>query len=130
MGKPYSEDLRRSVVESIESGMTYEEVAESCAVSISSVSRFLARWRRTGSVAPEKFGGYKGYVLEPYKDRLARWITAQPDLTLAEIEARLAKDKVVVSQAAIFRFLRHLGFSFKKKPARGRARPARRGHGA
>lgn len=130
MGKPYSEDLRRSVVEGVESGMSYEEVADSCGVSISSVSRFLTRWRRTGSVSPGKFGGYKGYALEPYKDRIVRWVTAQPDLTLAEIEARLAKERVVVSQTAIFRFLRHLGFSFKKKPARGRTRSARRGQGA
>ena len=115
MGKPYSEDLRRSVVEGIESGMSYEEVAEACGVSVSSVSRFVTRWRTTGSVSPEKFGGYKGYALEPYKDRIIGWVTSQPDLTLAEIEARLATDKVVVSQTAIFRFLRHLGFSFKKK---------------
>ena len=46
MGKPYSEDLRRSVVQAIESGHTYEEVAELYGVSVSSVSRFLTRWRR------------------------------------------------------------------------------------
>jgi transposase len=115
MGKPYSEDLRRSVVEGIESGMTYEEVSESCGVSISSVSRFLTRWRSTGSVSAAKFGGYKGYALEPHKDSIVRWITAQPDLTLSELEARLAERNVVVSQAAIFRFLRHLGLTFKKK---------------
>jgi transposase len=63
MGKPYSEDLRRSVVEGIESGMTYEEVADSAGISISSVSRFLTRWRRMGNVSAERFGGYKGYAL-------------------------------------------------------------------
>src|SRR6266446_1775479 len=47
MGKPYSEDLRRNVVHAIESGHTYEETAELCDVSISSVSRFLTRWRST-----------------------------------------------------------------------------------
>ena len=41
MGKPYSEDLRRSVVRAIESGHTYEEVAEIYGVSVSSVSRFV-----------------------------------------------------------------------------------------
>jgi transposase len=70
MGKPYSEDLRRGIVQAIESGHTYEEVADLCGVSVSSVSRFLTRWRNTGSVTPEKFGGYKGYVLEPYKRRI------------------------------------------------------------
>jgi transposase len=60
MGKPYPENLRRSLVQAIESGHSYDEAAELCGVSVSSVSRFLARWRGTGSVRPEKFGGYKG----------------------------------------------------------------------
>lgn len=127
MGKPYSEDLRRNVIQAIESGHSYEETAELWCVSISSISRFLTRWRKTGSVSPEKFGGYKGYALERYRSRIARWVGAQPDITLSELQARLAKEKVAVSQTAIFRFLRHLGFTFKKKPARGRTRSAGRG---
>ena len=130
MGKPYSEDLRRSIVQAIESSHTYGEVAELYGVSISSVSRFLTRWRSTGSVRPEKFGGYKGYALEPHRARIMRWVEAQPDITLAELQARLAKENVTVSQTAIFRFLRHLDFTLKKKPARGRARPAGRRRGA
>jgi transposase len=114
MGKPNSEDLRHNVVHAIEAGHTYEETAELCGVSISSVSRFLARWRSTGSVRPKKFGGYKGYVLERYRDRITRWLGAQPDITLAELQARLAKQRLAVSQTSIFRFVRHLGFTFKK----------------
>ena len=59
MGKPYSDDLRRGIVLSIEAGHTYEEAAELSGVSVSSVSRLLTRWRNTGSVSPGKFGGYK-----------------------------------------------------------------------
>jgi transposase len=114
MGKPYSEDLRRSVVQAIEAGHTYEETAELCGVSVSSISRFLSRWRRRGSVKAEKFGGYKGYALERHRSRIARWVDAQPDITLAELQVRMAKEKLAVSQTSIFRFLRHLGFSFKK----------------
>jgi transposase len=130
MGKPYSEDLRRNVVYAIESGHTYEEAAEFCGVSISSVSRFLTRWRKSGNVSPEKFGGYKGYVLERHRHRIARWVGAQPDITLAELQDRLAKADVAVSQTSIFRFLRHLGFTFKKKPARSRTRPPGRSRSA
>jgi len=114
MGKPYSEDLRRGVVQAIEAGHTYEDVACLCGVSVSSISRFLTRWRRSGSVSPAKFGGYKGYALEGHENRITQWIAARPDLTLSELQARLAKEKVVVSQTAIFRFLRHLDFTFKK----------------
>ena len=64
MGKPYSDDLRRGIVQAIEAGHTYEEAAELSGVSVSSVSRLLTRWRNTGSISPEKFGGYKGYADE------------------------------------------------------------------
>ena len=130
MGKPYSEDLRQGVVQAIETGHTYEEVSDLYGVSVSSVSRFVTRWRGTGSVSPEKFGGYKGYALEPYRVRITQWIAARPDITMSELQARLANKKVAVSQTAIFRFLRHLDFTFKKKPARGRTRPTRRRCGA
>jgi hypothetical protein len=39
MAKPYSEDLRRRVVEAIDSGATIPDAAEQCGVSISSVVR-------------------------------------------------------------------------------------------
>jgi len=119
MGKPYSDDLRRGVVQAIETGHTYEETADLCGVSISSISRFLTRWRRTGNVSPQKFGGYKGYALAPYRRQIERWVDAQPDLTLAELQARLAERDVVVSQTAIFRFLRHLaGPAFESRQGR------------
>ena len=50
MAKPYSEDLRTRVVETIEAGATIAEAAEQCGVSISSVVRFLKLHRDTGSV--------------------------------------------------------------------------------
>jgi len=124
MGKPYSEDLRRGVVQAIGAGHTYEEVAGLCGVSVSSISRFLTRWRKSGSVRPAKFGGYKGYALERHEKRITQWIAARPDITLSELQARLARQKVVVSQTAIFRFLRHLDFTspFQVRSATGQHR--------
>jgi hypothetical protein len=49
-------------------------------------------------------------TLEP--DKL---VMEQPDSTLAELKARLATEKVNVSQSATFRFLRHLKLPFKKR---------------
>ena len=118
MGKPYSEDLRGAVVRSIEAGDTREEVAEVYGVSLSSVGRFIKRWRATGSVSPDKFGGYKKYALEGQEERIKQWIAERPDITLSELRIRLAQEKIRVSQSAIFRFLRHLKLTFKKKPAR------------
>ena len=131
MGKPYADDLRLVVVRLIEEGHTRREAAELCGISLSSVGRYLRRYRTTGSVRPEKFGGYKGYALSKHAERIERWVAEQPDLTLLEIQARLAKAKVKVAASSVFRFLLHLGLTFKKSPARGRAgSPGRRRHAA
>ena len=108
MGKPHSDDLRRGVAQAIETDHTYEEAADLCAVSISSVSRFLTRWRRTGGSAPTNLAATNGM----------RWnrtgARSSDGWALSGIQARLAQQKVVVSQTAIFRFLRHLEFTLKK----------------
>jgi transposase len=116
MGKPYADDLRGVAVRLIGEGHTRVEVAELCGISLSTVGRYLRRYRTTGSVRPAKFGGYKGYVLAKHADRIRRWIAKQPDLTLLEIQSRLADAKVKVAASSVFRFLRHLGLTFKKSP--------------
>src|SRR5215470_6113739 len=115
MPKPYSDDLRARVVEEIEQGATREEAAERFGVSLSSVGRFLRLERETGSISPAKFGGYKQYALAAHEERVRRLVAQQPDITLAELRARLAKEKIVIGQTSIFRFLRHLQLTFKKK---------------
>ena len=126
MGKPYSDDLRERAVQALEAGYSRVEVAELYSLSLSSIGRFIRRKRETGSVSPDKFGGYKRSALEPHADLVCRLVTERPDSTLLELQARLAKEKVMVSQTAIFRFLRHLKLTFKKSPPGLRARSARR----
>lgn len=130
MGKPYADDLRLVVVRLIAEGHTRPEVAELCGISLSTVGRYVRRYRATGSVSPEKFGGYKDYALAKYADRIKRWIAKQPDLTLLELQARLADTGVMVAASSVFRFLRHLGLTYKKSPARGRAGSPGRGRHA
>ena len=115
MGKPYSNDLRERVVAAIDTGHTREEVAELYNLALSTVGRFIRRKRETGSVEPGKFGGHKTFTLAPHADLVRALVAEQPDSTLAELKARLAKEKVEISQSAIFRFLRHLKLPFKKK---------------
>jgi putative transposase len=126
MPKPYSDDLRARVVEEIEQGATLEEAAERYGVSLSSVVRFLRLDRETGSVSSAKFGGYKRHRLAAHEELVRRLVAEQPDITLAELQAKLAKEKVRIAQSSIFRFLRHVKLTFKKKPARGRAGSAGR----
>ena len=99
MAKPYSEDLRRRVVGAIEGGATIPEAAEQCSVSISSVVRFLKLHRETGSVGSAKFGGYKDFALAAHEDLVRQLVAEQPDITLAELEERLAKKKIRVGKS-------------------------------
>jgi transposase len=115
MAKPYSDDLRECVVADIEAGFTREEVAEQYNLALSTVGGFIKRKRDTGSVSPAKFGGHKTFSLTPHMDLVKALVAEQPDSTLAELKARLAKKNVKVSQSAIFRFLRHLKLAFKKR---------------
>jgi len=127
MAKPYSEDLRRRVIETIASGATIPEAAEQCGVSISSIVRFLRLHRETGSVSPAKFGGYKDFALAEHEDLVRQLLAEQPDITLAELSARLTKKKIKAGKSAISRFLHHLKLPFKKKSAgRGAGSPRRR----
>lgn len=127
MAKPFSEDLRSRVVVAIESGATIPEAAEQCGVSISSVVRFLKLHRETGSVRAAKFGGYKDFALAAHEGLVRQMVAEQPDITLAELEVRLAKKKITVGKSSISRFLHHLKLPFKKKPSRGGAGPPGRG---
>ena len=127
MARPYSEDLRRRVVETIEDGTSIPEAAERCGVSISSVVRFLKLHRETGSVASAKFGGYKDFALAVHEDLVRKLVAEQPDITLAELEDRLAKKKITVGKSSISRFLHHLKLSFKKKSAGSRTGSPGRG---
>jgi transposase len=115
MAKPYSEDLRRRVIDAVDGGATIPEAGEQCGVSISSVVRFLKLQRETGSVGAAKFGGYKEFVLASHEELVRGVIEEQPDITLVELKARLAKKNVSVSKSSISRFLIHLKLPFKKK---------------
>src|SRR6266481_3409009 len=114
MGKPYSDHLRERVIAAIEAGHTREEVAELFNMALSTVGGFIKRKRETGSVSPDKFGGYKTFSLEPHTDLVMELVAEQPDSTLAELQARLKKEKVKVSQSGISRFLHHINLTFKK----------------
>jgi len=124
MAKPYSDDLRRRVIEAAQDGASIAETVEQLGISVSSVVRFRRLHRETGSIRPAQFGGYKGYALAAHEERVRQLVEEQPDMSLAEMKGVLAKEKVKVAQSSISRFLHHLQLRFKKKPARRRAGPA------
>src|SRR5579883_493632 len=75
MTKPYSLDLRDRVVYAVEhEGMSRHQAAARFGIAVSTAIRWVARFRKTGSAAPSKMGGYKPKTL---RGDHALWLIAR-----------------------------------------------------
>src|SRR3954451_16727764 len=88
---PYSRDLRKRVLETIQRGEgSVRQIASRFLVSVSFVTRLLRLHRTTGSVEPRPHGGGNPAVLGPEDlERLRELIRQQPDAMLEECRQRL-----------------------------------------
>jgi len=120
MPKPYSGDLRSRVIEDIATGASRREAAERFGISPSVVVLWAQRWETTGSVAAKRSGGSTS-PLEQHAAILLALISEQPDLTLNEIVAALAKRRIMCSRTAVWRFFDRRDITYKKNSVRGRA---------
>src|SRR2546421_697157 len=128
--RAYSDDLRGRVVAEVAAGSSRRSAALRFKVSASSAIRWVERHGETGSVSVERKRQPRS-PLEQHASWLLELIAQEPDLTLAEIEQRLAQRGVRTTDSSIDRFFKRRQVSFKKKEsARGRARSPRRGRGA
>jgi transposase len=126
MGKPYSLDLRKRIIDFVEDGGSRRGAAERFDVSPSCAIKLLALWDRTGSAAPGKRGGSVG-KLKPHKDFLLGRVKEKPDITMPELaEALKAETGTEAAAASLSRFLIRHGQRFKKNIAGQRAKSPRR----
>ena len=126
MPKPYSMDLRERVIESIAAGASRREAAELYGLSPSVVVIWVQRWEATGSILARPSGGSVS-PLEDHAEFLLDLVAEQPDLTLDEIVAAMAKARIAGSRTAVWRFYERHGITFKKNSLRGGAKPRRGG---
>ena len=128
MTKPYSEDLRIRAVEAVANGMSRRQAAKLFKLGASSVIRWAERQEQTGTVAAKPMGGSRGTSISGTdREWLLELIASQPDLTLEELRAELARQRgLSVGHGTIWRFCDREKLSLKKKPARRSARPPRR----
>jgi len=124
MSKPYSEDLRERVVAAVEGGLSRRRAAEVFAVGVSSVIRWVQRFRATGSIAAKPMGGDHRSRLTGERAWILQRIEAEPDLTIEELRDELQGRGVIVGHGTVCRFFAREDITFKKKRARGRARAA------
>ncbi len=118
MSGPLSNDLRERVVALHEAGLSIRAVAALFGVAPSTVSKWAQRRRRTGSVAPGKFGGHRRPLLEPHRAWIEARFGESPELSLQGLRAELAARGIKVSYGAVQKFVRDAGLSFKKNRVR------------
>jgi putative transposase len=115
MPAPMSLDLRERIVVAVEGGSSIREAARRFAVSPSAAIKLMQRVRATGSALPARFGGHRRPLLAPYEADIRRLLEATPDLTLAELQATLARRLgIVAGLSTIHNTLRRLGLPLKK----------------
>ena len=136
MARPYSVDLRERVVRAVEAGSSRRATAAKYDVSPSFVIKLMHRWRRRGTVQPDRIGGSKRSTLAAHAERVHALLAAEPDFTIAELRTRLAAEGIAVSRSAVDRFLAGTGLTRKRSacrraaPAGRRRRPDRLGRAA
>jgi transposase len=119
--KAYSMDLRQRVLADCDDGMTTSDVATKYRVSPAWVRRLKQRRRTTGAVAPRQGRPGPAPKLAAHADRLRELVQRQPDLTPADYRDRLG---VACCALTVWRALRRLGLTFKKKSSGRRSRTA------
>jgi len=88
-------DLRRRAMDRLAAGQTSYEVAAALKVAVSSVIKWAARQRATGSVAPGKMGGHRRpKIAGADRDWVLAQIDRNPHMTIAALTDGLAARKV------------------------------------
>ena len=126
MGKPLPIELRRRVVDFVEEGQTHRAAAAQFRVSIKFVNDMVLLKRATGSLEakPQGNGGGHGKLVG-VADWIRRRIKEKRDMTRDELVVELRDlQGVVTHRSSVWRHLRGLGLTHKKRLAGGRAEAA------
>ena len=117
MAKALSLDLRRRVVDAVHAGSSCRAAAARFGVGVSSAIRWVARAKAGRGLEPGKRGGdRRSQRIDAHRELILGWIAAEPDLTLAEIAARL--DAAVGYRplpSVVCRFFQRHGMTRKKR---------------
>lgn len=128
--RSYPQELRDRVLGGLERGEGPTAIANRFEVSRFWVYYVRNRLREQGSRSSLPIGGHRTSLVAPLEAVLRQWIADKPDLTLAEMCGRLSAEHGVTLKApALWHQLDKWGLSYKKNPARQRARAARRAAG-
>ena len=126
MARAYSNDLReRVVVAVVERGQSCHRAAAQFGVGTSTAIRWVAQYRRTGSIAPGQMGGHRPrLIVGEHRD----WLIARcrgGSFTLRGLVAELSGRGLKVDYRTVWSFVHGEGLSFKKNRSGWRAGSSR-----
>ncbi len=116
--RPISNDLRRRIITAIqENEEAQPEIAVRFAVSLSTLEKLWHRFRVTGKFEALPHKGGRKRRLETDQPLLRAEVAAQPDITLAELSAKVAAEtnQSPVSLSTMSEELRRLELPRKKR---------------
>ena len=119
MGKAHPIELRTRVVAFVDEGHGHREAARHFRVSPKFVNDLIKLRRVTGSLLPRPQGNGGGHgKLAGVTDWIDARVTAKGEITLDELVAELAETHGIdVHRGTVWRVLRGLGLTHKKRPA-------------
>ena len=126
----YSQDLRDRVLWALERGEKPAHIARRLEVSRGWVYQVGERAEKTGQRTSFQIGGHRRSRIADLEPVVRAWIEAEPDLALAQICDRLAEHGATIKIGALWHQLNNWNLTFKKNPARQRARSRGRAAGA
>ena len=111
----YSRDLRERIVRAVEAGQAQAVVARTFQVSLSTVKRYAAQHRTTGSLAAKRQARQQPRITAAHHPALLAQLAVQPDATLAEHGHTWAQTQgVQVSVPTMWRAIARVGWTPKK----------------
>jgi transposase len=129
MAKSYGDDLRRKLLQAHDRGEgSLQQLAVRFSVSAPWAWKISAQRKRSGQMERvEQRRGTVRKVTAEVEQQLRDWVQAQPDLTLAELQQKLAKARQLqVSIGRLWQVLRQMGLRLKKShstPANATRKP-------
>ncbi len=124
-GQRIHKALRERVFAASDAGLRVGEIARRLLVSISYFSKTLSRLRRSGERTARPQRCHIAAKLASFHAPIRAHVSANPDITLVELQAWLRHEhNVSVSAALTCTTVKKLGLTLKKVAAGGRAGPA------
>ena len=117
----YSIDLRERVIKAWESGKRQAWIAETFSISVSSIKRYIQRYRETGSVAPKQQSREEPLIKAQHQAQIEAMVAQAPQAKLEQYCQMWAEQTgMQVSIQTMSRVLLRFGLPRKKDGTRSR----------